>query len=261
MASDPKCPAHCKALTNSSSTIEGLQAGPGEFLSTDALQPVVSALQMELQALNLRRADILARIAMIKQTMIGLAELFGTGIVNSELQALLSPQAPIQMHPGLTDLCRQFLSGRPSDFVTPQEILGHIRENHPTLLVHSGKPAHSLKVSMKRLVICGEVVQVVGKGLLAWRARSEKMSSGDIARQGNGQAVIKCHLRLPEFVPRDALSGAPRELPKAVDTVVPSALNETVATVRGGRLSREKKNTIPAPEVKACMPHRPAGNI
>ena len=100
--------------TISSSTID-CSWRPGEPPPSQGLQHTVSFIEIELRALNLRKDRLSERIAAIKQTLTGLAELFGTELVNKQLRGVRSSESPgrSRAHRGLTDACRQPLRSRP----------------------------------------------------------------------------------------------------------------------------------------------------
>lgn len=140
----------------------------------DELSPVIGQLQGELQVLNLERAAILKRIGVIKKTIVGLADLFGSGVISGELQGLLALQSArrFRTHTGLTDLCRQLLR-EASEPLTAREILGQIQERSPVALAGHRHPLNSLRMILRRLVAYGEAEEsLTEKGLRAWRASS-----------------------------------------------------------------------------------------
>ena len=150
----------------------GTQSIPLQSPLHGELEPVIGQLQSELRVLNRERAAILKRIGMIKKTVAGLADLFGSHVINGELQELLSLQAVRRprIHPGITDLCRQVL-GDCCEPVTVRQMLGRIQEKCPIGLAGLKHPANSLRVILSRLVAYGEAEELLTeKGLRTWRA-------------------------------------------------------------------------------------------
>ena len=138
----------------------------------DELSPVIGQLQSELRVLKLERAAILKRIGTIRKTIFGLADVFGSQVMNGELQGLLELQAArrFRTHTGLTDLCRQLLR-EASEPLTVREILGQIQERSPAALAGHRHPLNSLRMILRRLVAYGEAEEsLTEKGLRAWRA-------------------------------------------------------------------------------------------
>jgi hypothetical protein len=140
----------------------------------DELSPVIGQLQSELRFLKLERAAIRKRIGIIKKTIVALADLFGSHVINGELQGLLAVQSGrrLRTRTGLTDFCRQLLK-EASAPLTAREILGKIQEEFPVGLVGHRHPLNSLRMIMRRLVAYGEAEEsLTEKGLRAWRATS-----------------------------------------------------------------------------------------
>jgi len=102
--------------TISRSTIDSSWC-PGEPPPAEGLQHTVGFIEMELRALNLRKNRLSERIVAIKQTITGLAELFGTEVVDQQLPSVRFSEPPgrRRAQPGLTDSCRQLLRSRPCD--------------------------------------------------------------------------------------------------------------------------------------------------
>jgi hypothetical protein len=152
----------------------GTQPIPIESARHEDLEPVIGQLQSELQVLRRERAAILKRIGMIKKTIVSLADLFGSDVINGELQNLLSLQSArrLRTHTGLTDLCRQLLR-ESSEPLTVRQIMGQLQERSPVGLAGHRHPLNSLRMIFKRLVAYGEAEELMTeKGLRAWRATS-----------------------------------------------------------------------------------------
>jgi len=152
----------------------GREPIPVQSARHEELEPVIGQLQSELRVLNLERAAILKRIGMIKKTIVGLGDLFGSDVINGELRALLALQAAdrFRIHTGLTDLCRQLLR-EASEPLTARQILGQLQVRSPVGLVGHRYPLNSLRMILRRLVAYGEAEESLSEeGLRAWRATS-----------------------------------------------------------------------------------------
>lgn len=139
----------------------------------EELEPVIAQLQSELRVLRLERAAILKRMAMIKKTLVSLADLFGSDVIDGELQRFLSlqPTRRPRTHTGLTDLCRQLLR-ESSEPLTARQIMGQFQQRSTGLAEHR-HPLNSLRMIFRRLVAYGEAEELLTeKGLRAWRATS-----------------------------------------------------------------------------------------
>ena len=146
------------------STIALEQARPSATRSTqdtntEDTERVVERIQHELQLLLQERAAIVKRIGVIKDTLVGLADVFGADIINEELQDLLferSPRRTPRSHPGLTDACRRTLMEL-SQPLTTRQLCDRIQEVNPSVLVGHKQPMASVSVVLRRLVSYGEV--------------------------------------------------------------------------------------------------------
>ena len=72
------------------------------------VQEVLRSAQQELAGLLQQRAEIMKRIGTIKQTLSGLAELFGDAVLDDELRTLLD-RGVSDRRKGFTRACRQIL--------------------------------------------------------------------------------------------------------------------------------------------------------
>jgi hypothetical protein len=146
----------------------------------DDLKPVIGCLREQLRDLRLELASILKRIMTIKKTVSGLADLFGSDVVDGGLRVLLSPE-PVRRarsHPGLTDLCRQFLR-EASEPLTVHQILRQFQERSSAGLARHRHPAHSLRMILRRLVDYGEAEQLLTDGgVHAWRLTARSCGLG-----------------------------------------------------------------------------------
>jgi hypothetical protein len=186
-------------LTNSAIQREGAGTEPHtvESLPREELRPLIGRLQRELRGLKLERTALVHRIGMIKKTVTGLADLFGSDVINRELQDLLSLQSAdcVRPRPGLTRLCRQVLR-QASKPLTMHQIFGQLQEKSAAGLARHGHPAHSLKVILQGLVARGEAEELLTEaGLQAWRLTSNRGHVGtenpDPPQQTRGQIASR----------------------------------------------------------------------
>src|SRR6202011_3410980 len=73
---------------------------------------VMARIKDELRLLALERAAIGTRIGVIKYTLIGLVNIFGSDMINEELRALIFRHTNARTtpdQPGFTNICRQIL--------------------------------------------------------------------------------------------------------------------------------------------------------
>lgn len=134
------------------------------------VERVVGRIQQELQVLRTEHAAIARRISVIKNTVAGLAEVFGPGVVGQELQQILSVDRVTRRRArGLTDACRELLR-ESAGFVTLQQITAEIQQRHPSLLRHHRYPGTVIQMMLRRLVRYGEAEVAGEAGLHSWRS-------------------------------------------------------------------------------------------
>src|SRR5882672_2371061 len=104
-------------------------------LQADAhVEEVVRSAERELYELLQHRADLMKRIGTLKQTLAGLADLFGDGVLSEQLLAVLDRKPP-RHAPGLTRACRNVLMESAKPLGT-REVDQELRRRFPGLLEH-----------------------------------------------------------------------------------------------------------------------------
>ena len=124
------------------------------------VEHVVKRIQLELQTLRTEHAAIAKRIGLIKNTVAGLAEVFGPSVVGQEFQGLLKVE-PVKRSRsrGLTDACRELLR-ETSAPQTLRQIFARMHERYPTLVTHHRYPATIIQMMLRRLVMYGEAEEL-----------------------------------------------------------------------------------------------------
>jgi hypothetical protein len=119
------------------------------------VQEVVRSAQAELRELQQRRADLMKRIGTLKQTIAGLANLFGESILSDELLTFLD-RKPASRQPGFTRACRTLLmeSGVP---LGTRQICELLRRRFPHIVERHKDPVASVSTVLNRLVDYGEL--------------------------------------------------------------------------------------------------------
>jgi hypothetical protein len=79
-------------------------------LGAEHVEQVIGRAHQELESLLKQRAAIIKRIGIIKQTILGLANLFGDDVVGNELLELIDHRSDARQ-PGFTTTCRTILMG------------------------------------------------------------------------------------------------------------------------------------------------------
>jgi hypothetical protein len=141
------------------------------------VQEVIKTAHEELRQLMRQRAEIMKRIGTLKQTISGLANLFGDDILGEELLELVDRKSGGRQ-PGFTKACRMALmeAGRP---LSVREVCDRIQERLPGVLLRHKDPLASVTTVLNRLVEYGEA-QAVSRdnGRRAWQWISEPSSVG-----------------------------------------------------------------------------------
>jgi len=147
------------------------------------VQEVIRQAHDELRQLLQQRAEVMKRIGTVKQTIAGLANLFGDGLLNEELLEMVDRKSNGRQ-PGFTKACRMMLmeAGRP---MSARDICDYFENKMPAMLARHKDPMASVTTVLNRLVDYGEAQAVMANGRRAWRwvadaAGSEAGSSAEL---------------------------------------------------------------------------------
>lgn len=140
---------------------------PIERYDLGHVQEVIRQAHDELRQLLRQRAEIMKRIGTVKQTISGLANLFGDAVLNDELMELVDRKSSGRQ-PGFTKACRMILmeSGRA---MNSRDICDYFQAKMPDLLARHKDPMASVTTVLNRLVEYGEAEAVLANGRRAWR--------------------------------------------------------------------------------------------
>ncbi len=140
----------------------------GSVTGDQHVQEVVRAAHEELRQLLRQRAEIMKRIGTVKQTIVGLANLFGDEVLNEELLELVDRKSGGRQ-PGFTKACRMVLmeANRP---LGAREVCEQIQQRTPPVLLRHKDPLASVTTVLNRLVDYGEARTIVREnGRRAWQ--------------------------------------------------------------------------------------------
>src|SRR6266581_4632233 len=146
---------------------------------------VVKAAHEELRQLMRQRADVMKRIGTVKQTIVGLANLFGDAVLTDELLELVDRKSGGRQ-PGFTKACRMILmqSAKP---LGAREVCDQIQQRMPPILVRHKDPLASVTTVLNRLVEYGEARTVLREnGRRAWQWVSDPTQSEFAAYRAGG---------------------------------------------------------------------------
>jgi hypothetical protein len=138
------------------------------------VQEVLRQAHEELHGLLQQRAHLMKRIGTVKQTISGLANLFGDGILSDELLHLVD-RKPSGRQPGFTHACRVLLM-EAERALTVREVCARMGERMPAVLERHKDPLASLTTVLNRLVDYGEAQSLLddhGRRTWLWIAESK----------------------------------------------------------------------------------------
>lgn len=128
---------------------------------------VIRSAEKQLVQLLQERAEMMKRIGTIKQTLVGLARIFGDSVLSPELLRLLGRETP-RPQPGFTRACRVVLmeSGTPLE---ARQGCRELQRRFPDLIGRHKDPLASVTTVFNRLVGYSEARSFVGgNGRRVW---------------------------------------------------------------------------------------------
>jgi hypothetical protein len=129
---------------------------------------VVRQAHEELRQLLQKRAEVMRRIGTIKQTIAGLANLFGDEVLSDELLELIDRKSGGRQ-PGFTKACRMVLMDS-NRALSARDVCDRLQEKAPPLMARHKDPMASVTTVLNRLVGYGEAKAVsLENGRRAWR--------------------------------------------------------------------------------------------
>jgi hypothetical protein len=141
-------------------------AKSAESYDAGHVQEVIQQAHGELRHLLQQRAEIMKRIGTVKQTISGLANLFGDELLSEELLEMVDRKSSGRQ-PGFTKACRMILmeGGRA---MTARDICDYFEQKIPAMLARHKDPMASVTTVLNRLVEYGEAQAVLSNGRRAW---------------------------------------------------------------------------------------------
>jgi hypothetical protein len=145
-----------------------------------SVEVVFQLAQDQLLSLLNQQAELVARIATVKESLVALANLFGDHLLNNELidRKVLSMIRPPRKRrtPGLTSATLQVLVESKKQ-LTCNEVRRLLRSRFPQCVEHHKSPTSSISTILKRLTISGELVESRDShNLRIWVARNGEKS-------------------------------------------------------------------------------------
>ena len=164
---------------NNHDSVHGMNALANDISVTQ----VVKAAHEELRQLLQQRAEIMKRIGTVKQTIAGLADLFGEEALGEDLLELID-RKPNGRQPGFTKACRRVLMEvrRP---LGAREVCVELERQAPAILARHKDPLASVTTVLNRLVDYGEARSLSndrGRRVWEWISEVEQAPSAMRAR-------------------------------------------------------------------------------
>lgn len=145
------------------------------------VQQVVAAAHDELRQLMQQRAEIMKRIGTVKQTIAGLAKLFGDDVLGDDLLELID-RKPNGRQPGFTKACRLVLMEARGP-LGAREVCGDLERRDPILLARHKDPLASVTTVLNRLVDYGEARSLTNdRGRRVWEWISDSVPNSETAQ-------------------------------------------------------------------------------
>ena len=140
------------------------------------VQEVLRQAQRELRELLRERADIMKRIGTVKQTIVGLANMFGNEVLDEELLDLVDRRSNGRQ-PGFTRACRMVLIEARTP-MTAREVCDQLRGRFAELLINHKDPLASVTTVLNRLAEYGEARSSTNpQGKRAWEWVADKRNT------------------------------------------------------------------------------------
>ena len=139
---------------------------PVERYDIGHVEEVIRQAHGELRQLLQQRAEIMKRIGTVKQTISGLANLFGDALLSEELLELVDRKSSGRQ-PGFTKACRMILM-EAGHAMNARDICDDFQQKMPALLARHKDPMASVTTVLNRLVEYGEAQAVISNGRRAW---------------------------------------------------------------------------------------------
>jgi hypothetical protein len=138
------------------------------------VQEVIRSAERELQELLQRKAELMKRIGTIKQTLAGLANIFGDSVLSDQLLTYLDRKSASRQ-PGFTRACRVVLmeSSRP---LGARLVCQALQQKFPEVLERHKDPIASVTTVLNRLAEYTEArcsLDASGRRVWEWIAERE----------------------------------------------------------------------------------------
>jgi len=166
------------------------KAANGPSGANHHVQDVIRRAEGELRQLIEERAEVTKRIGTVKQTIVGLANLFGDGILDAALLDLVDRKSGSRQ-PGITRACRRVLmeAERP---MSARDVCDEMQRTAPALLSRHKDPMATINTILSRLVEYGEATLLPGdRGQRCWLWAAEHKNNSGVGPSGGGSGPAR----------------------------------------------------------------------
>ncbi len=149
------------------------------------VQEVIRSAERELHDLLERRAELMKRIGTIKQTLAGLANIFGDCVLSDELLNFLDRKSTSRQ-PGFTRACRVVLMDAKKP-LGARMVCQALQHKFPELLERHKDPIASVTTVLNRLADYTEArCSLDANGRRVWQWIAERENDADLLLGGSG---------------------------------------------------------------------------
>jgi hypothetical protein len=158
----------------------GANGSNGQSQASDLhVQEVIRSAEKELYELLQRRADLMKRIGTIKQTLSGLANIFGDCVLTDQMLNFLDRKS-VNRQPGFTRACRVVLMEAKKPLGARLVCLA-LQQRFPELLQRHKDPIASVTTVLNRLTDYTEArCSLDANGRRVWEWIAERENSADL---------------------------------------------------------------------------------
>jgi hypothetical protein len=163
----------------------GMNGSNGQSQAADLhVQEVIRSAERELQELLQRRAELMKRIGTIKQTLAGLANIFGDCVLSDQLLTFLDRKSSSRQ-PGFTRACRVVLMEAKKPLGARLVCLA-LQQRFPEVLERHKDPIASVTTVLNRLADYTEArCSLDPNGRRVWEWIAERRDDADLLLGGS----------------------------------------------------------------------------
>jgi hypothetical protein len=165
----------------------GTNGSNGQSQAADLhVQEVIRSAERELHELLGQRAELMKRIGTIKQTLAGLANIFGDCVLSDQLLTFLDRKSASRQ-PGFTRACRVVLMEAKKP-MGARLVCHALQQRFPELLERHKDPIASVTTVLNRLAAYTEArCSLDASGRRVWEWMAERETSADLLLAGSNR--------------------------------------------------------------------------